>query len=196
MNKLFISLDRIFPYLTIVVVVILLVFSLSNNTINTSINDYLSQTGTAKYERDLSKLIVKRVVDGDTVEFENGVKSRLLYIDTPETVKPNTPVQCYGKEASTKLNNLLLNKEVFITSDKNKEDRYGRSLNFIYLEESDAKSQNISKSINAYMVKNGYARSVSYSPNTTYKEDFNSWMQDAIDNKLGVWKNCPKPFEK
>jgi endonuclease YncB( thermonuclease family) len=43
---------------------------------------------------------VKRVVDGDTLVVENGERVRLIGVDTPETKRPNTPVQYFGKEAS------------------------------------------------------------------------------------------------
>jgi endonuclease YncB( thermonuclease family) len=46
-------------------------------------------------------LICTRVVDGDTIILSNGEKVRLIGVDTPETVRPNTPVEYYGKEAST-----------------------------------------------------------------------------------------------
>ena len=46
---------------------------------------------------------VVRVVDGDTIEARIGGRDedvRLIGIDTPETVKPDTPVQCFGERAS------------------------------------------------------------------------------------------------
>ncbi|MCE3399538.1 thermonuclease family protein, partial [Staphylococcus aureus] len=49
------------------------------------------------------KVYVERVVDGDTfLAKKDGerIKVRMIGMDTPETVKPNTPVQPYGKEAS------------------------------------------------------------------------------------------------
>jgi endonuclease YncB( thermonuclease family) len=49
---------------------------------------------------DSSKYLVSRVIDGDTVELATGEIIRYIGIDTPESVKPNTPVECYSKEAS------------------------------------------------------------------------------------------------
>lgn len=49
-----------------------------------------------------SQPLVKRVIDGDTVELENGDKVRYIGIDTPETLDPRKPVQCFGKNASAK----------------------------------------------------------------------------------------------
>src|SRR5258708_5315184 len=47
-------------------------------------------------------VLVTRVVDGDTIEIEGGQKVRYIGVNTPETVDPRRPVQCYGKEASNK----------------------------------------------------------------------------------------------
>jgi len=43
--------------------------------------------------------LVKRVIDGDTIQFSNGKIVRLIGVDTPETKHPNKPVEYYGKEA-------------------------------------------------------------------------------------------------
>ncbi len=137
---------------------------------------------------------VNRVVDGDTIELTDGQKIRYLYIDTPETVKPNTPVMCYGIDAKTYNKKSVDQKTIFLAFDKQPTDRYGRTLAFIYLNKEDASNNNIQKSLNADMVKKGYAKAVSYSPNTTFKKDFESMMVTAQESKKGAWANCPNPF--
>ena len=57
-------------------------------------------------------LLVTRVIDGDTIELENGERVRYLGINTPESVDPRKPVECFGKEASLKNKELVLNKKV------------------------------------------------------------------------------------
>lgn len=69
------------------------------------------------------KVYVKRVVDGDTfVAQKNGeeIKVRLIGVDTPETVKPNTPVQPYGKQASNYTKKYLTHQNVYLEYDKGK----------------------------------------------------------------------------
>ena len=75
---------------------------------------------------------VDRVVDGDTVVLMiDGKKEkvRLIGVDTPETVKPNTPVQCYGLEASNALKSMLpKGTQVRVERDEEARDRYRRLL--------------------------------------------------------------------
>ena len=140
----------------------------------------------------IEKSQVRRVVDGDTVELTNGQKIRLLNIDTPETVKANTPVMCYGPEASTFTKKLLTDKMVQLTADKEADDKYGRGLRFIFLDGVD--TSNVENSINAELVKNGFARMVVYKPNNTYAKEFQTWENEAKSKKLGLWGSCKNPF--
>src|SRR3990167_6162374 len=80
---------------------------------------------------------VVRVVDGDTLAVEmNGksVKVRLIGLDTPETVDPRKPVQCFGKEASAKAKELLTGKSIRLEKDasQGEYDKYGRLLAYGY----------------------------------------------------------------
>src|SRR5687767_6587423 len=68
---------------------------------------------------------VVRVIDGDTIELENGQKVRYIGIDTPETKKPRTPVQCFGQEAYQKNKELIEGREVLLEKDVSETDRYG-----------------------------------------------------------------------
>ena len=145
---------------------------------------------------EVEKVTVNRVVDGDTVELTDGRKIRYLNMDTPETVKPNTPVMCYGMDAKAYNKKAVDQKIIWLNFDKDPTDRYGRTLAFIYLDEENASSNNVAQSLNADMVKKGYSRAISYSPNTTYKKDFESWMVTAREAKKGAWEACPRPFEE
>lgn len=153
----------------------------------------LADTGPQDTNIETSK--VTRVVDGDTIELSDGRKIRYLNVDTPETVKPSTPVMCYGNEAKEANKNQVEGREVWLRWDKEKQDRYGRDLRIIYLNKEDAVTQKIANSVNAFLIKGGFGRSISYAPNKTYKKDFDSLMQTAIDSKTGVWGKCPNPFE-
>jgi micrococcal nuclease len=82
---------------------------------------------------------VSRVVDGDTVHVTDGrgsrIKVRVLGIDTPETVDPRVPVQCWGPEATQFATTTLLNKKVTLVTDPTQatRDRYDRLLAYVYL---------------------------------------------------------------
>ena len=73
--------------------------------------------------------VVKRVIDGDTIVVHLGGRDervRLIGIDTPETVDPRKPVQCFGKEASKRMGELLpVGTQVTLERDAELRDRYG-----------------------------------------------------------------------
>ncbi len=155
-----------------------------------------TKTTTKSKTGQVEKVTVNRIVDGDTIELTDGRKIRYLNMDTPETVKPNTPVMCYGMDAKAYNKKAVDQKIIWLNFDKDPTDRYGRTLAFIYLDEENANSNNVTQSLNADMVKKGYSRAISYSPNTTYKKDFESWMVTAREDKKGAWEACPRPFEE
>lgn len=202
MIKQNINYNRIASLLSILLVFALIIASLFNNSINTYFDELFGLSGIAKTELkkieqitdSVETAFVQRVIDGDTFELKNGIKIRMLNVDTPESVKQNTAVQCYALEAKEKLKRLIENKNIYLTSDKDKKDRYNRDLRFVYLSLIDAEKQNIEKSINFEIVKNGYARSIAYKPNTTFSNTFNSSMSEAISKKIGLWGACSEPF--
>lgn len=165
---------------------------------------------------------VLKVIDGDTFQVTNPIinvplgnttakkgdliyalKIRMLYSDTPETVKPNVEPQCYGKLVSDWTKDKLENKTVFIAFDKGPIDvKYQRALGFVFEKESDAiaylktpTDENVKKSLNFEIVKSGKGRLTAYSPNTQFKKVFQAAEDEAKKTKSGVW-SCPKPFEK
>src|SRR6478752_8590167 len=98
---------------------------------------------------------VVRVVDGDTiqVQLDGGRTERVRYIgmDTPESVKPDTPVQCYAKAASAENKKLVQGERVKLVPDAEARDRYGRLLAYVYRERDGL-------FVNAELVRRGYAR--------------------------------------
>ncbi len=130
-----------------------------------------------------------RIVDGDTLEvsLDNiAEKVRLLGINSPETVDPRQPVQCFGHEAAQYLKTLLPGKNIFLQKDSYASDRdqYGRLLRYVYNE------QNLF--VNVEMVKNGYA--LAYTPGALeHFSDFRYYEKIARDANLGLWNanTCP-----
>lgn len=132
--------------------------------------------------------LVSRVIDGDTIEILSGQKVRYIGIDTPETVHPAKPVQCFGKEASLKNKELVEGKLVHLEKDVSETDKYGRLLRYVYLQ-NDGSGQTIF--INDYLVRQGYAHSSSYPPDVKYQDQFRQAEADARNNNRGLWSNCP-----
>lgn len=127
------------------------------------------------------KVLVTRVIDGDTVEIEGGEKVRYIGIDTPETVDPRKPVQCYGKEASDKNKELVEGKEVKLEKDISETDKYGRLLRYVWLGDI---------LVNEYLVKEGYAQVSTYPPDVKYQDRFLAAQREARENKRGLWEAC------
>lgn len=137
---------------------------------------------------------VTRVVDGDTIEativsVEPGPGAgqtqvgqsydiRLTGIDTPESVKPGSPVECFAKEASVAAKALLEGQEVRLVKDVEDTDRYERLLRYVYLEDEMA---------NARLVANGYAHAYTYPPNIRHSELFVQLEREARENDRGLW---------
>lgn len=126
--------------------------------------------------QEISK--VAHVVDGDTIKLENGQVVRYIGIDTPETVDPRKPVQCFGKEASDKNRELVEGKEVRLEKNVSETDKYGRILRYVYIGDTF---------VNDYLVRNGYAHSYSYPPDVKYQDQFRKAEEEARSNKRGLW---------
>jgi micrococcal nuclease len=118
---------------------------------------------------------VTRVIDGDTLELENGQIVRLTCINTPEKGTP------YAKEATELLESLVLEKEVILEKDTSDTDKYRRLLRYVYLDESGLLF------VNELIVREGYAKILSIPPNTRRCEDIADSERFAQDNKLGIW---------
>lgn len=127
---------------------------------------------------------VVKVVDGDTldVSIEGKVERlRLIGIDTPETVDPRKPVECFGIEASNKAKAVLAGKKVSLEGDntQGERDKYDRLLRYVFLEDGT--------NFNLFMVKEGYAYEYTYSLPYKYHAEFKLAQKNAEINKKGLW---------
>ena len=98
--------------------------------------------------------LVPRVVDGDTVSIDidgETKKARLIGVDTPETVHPTKLVECFGKESSQKTKEILEGKAVKIEYDESQgsNDKYDRTLVYIFLEDGTNFNEYLSHASNA-----------------------------------------------
>lgn len=127
---------------------------------------------------------VVKVVDGDTVDVSIAGKTerlRLIGIDTPETVDPRVPVQCFGVEASNKAKELLEGKKVKLEADpvQGERDKYDRLLRYVYLPDG--------QSFNKLMISEGYAYEYTYQTPYKYQAEYKQAQKDAEANKRGLW---------
>lgn len=138
-----------------------------------------------------ARATVVHVVDGDTVDLAlaggGEERARLLGIDTPETVKPNTPVECFGPQASAHTKSLLSPRTpVLIQRDQEARDRYGRLLVYIWRARDGL-------FVNADLVAQGFARTLSISPNTAHRSDLAAISATARTASTGLWGLCAGP---
>ncbi|MBD2862608.1 thermonuclease family protein [Paenibacillus oceani] len=123
---------------------------------------------------------VKRVVDGDTLETKEGDKVRLIGMNTPETVKPNSPVEAYGKEASAFSKKQLTGKTVYLFADAGDTDKYGRKLRYLFI-------QGESVMYNETLLREGYANTMTIVPNVTFAKTFVEAEREARNTNKGLW---------
>lgn len=133
---------------------------------------------------------VSSVIDGDTIQVNiDGKKEtiRLIGIDSPETVDPRKPVQCFGKEASEKAKSLLSGKSVRLESDptQGERDKYQRLLRYVFLEDGT--------NFNKLMISEGYAHEYTYNIPYKYQSEFKQAQKEAEENNRGLWADnaCP-----
>ncbi|MGH2924829.1 MAG: thermonuclease family protein [Solirubrobacterales bacterium] len=127
---------------------------------------------------------VVRVVDGDTIVASvEGADQYVRYIgiDTPETVKPGTPVQCFGERASAENHRLVDGHTVRLVFDQERRDVYGRLLAYVFAG---------SRFVNATLVRDGYARTLTIAPNTAHASLFDRLAGRAGQAGRGLWGRC------
>jgi micrococcal nuclease len=136
---------------------------------------------------------VTHVVDGDTIDVElpGGDEDTVRYIgiDTPETVKPDTPVQCGGPRAHEVNERLVGGRTVTLRFDAERRDVYGRLLAYVYLPRAGAGGHPLF--VNAELVRRGLARTLTIPPNDSFASLFARLAARAGAAGRGLWGHCP-----
>jgi micrococcal nuclease len=128
---------------------------------------------------------VVRVVDGDTISVRlrgRAEKVRYIGVDTPETVKADTRVQCYGKRASAFNRRLVDGRVVRLRFDRELRDRYGRLLAYVFVGE---------RFVNADLIRRGYATTLTIAPNDSRAGFLARLERRAMRQGRGLWSSCP-----
>lgn len=126
---------------------------------------------------------VVHIVDGDTIDVQKDgtkVRVRLIGINSPESVDPRRPVQCFGKEASAEMKRLVGGKSVTLEIDPSQDtyDKYGRLLAYVFLG---------SENINLEMIQTGYAYEYTYHLPYKYQQEFKAAQKEAAAAGRGLW---------
>jgi micrococcal nuclease len=180
MKKLFMRFVALF-------ILILLSFLVSKfSPVTPPKKDVLSQkvSPTPRTAVSQNEVPVVKVVDGDTITvFLNGKdeKVRILGINTPETVDPRKPVECFGKQASDKAKSILTNQKVRLMSDPAQDniDKYGRLLRYVYLPDGT--------DFGLLLIQQGYAYEYTYDTPYKFQTEYKAAQKSAESNELGLW---------
>jgi micrococcal nuclease len=136
---------------------------------------------------------VTHVVDGDTIDVRmpDGAEETVRYIgiDTPETVKPDEPVQCGGPKAHAVNERLVGGRKVTLRFDAERRDVYGRLLAYVYLPSGVAGAPPLF--VNAELVRRGLARTLTIPPNDSFASLFARLAARAGALGRGLWGSCP-----
>jgi len=126
---------------------------------------------------------VARVIDGDTIELESGERVRYIGIDTPESVHPDRPDECFGAESAARNRELVEGKEVVLVRDVSERDKYGRLLRYVYAG---------GVFVNELLLKEGYAQVTTYPPDVAHVETYLAAQREAREAGRGLWGGCPQ----
>ena len=134
---------------------------------------------------------VIKVVDGDTIWVDNNGKRqkiRMIVLDTPESVDPRKPLQCFALEASAQAKTILGGQSVYLETDPSQDsvDRFGRTLAYVWTESG--------RLFNLDMIADGYAFEYTYDLPYRYQADFKAAEADARTHERGLWSStaCPQ----
>jgi micrococcal nuclease len=137
-----------------------------------------------------SNAVVARAVDGDTIVASIGgvdEKVRLIGVNTPESVDPRRPVQCFGPEASHHTKELLPpGTPIRLVRDAEARDKYDRLLAYVYRARDDL-------FVNLELVTGGFAIAYPFPPNTAHSTEFAEAEHAATAASLGIWAACADP---
>lgn len=132
---------------------------------------------------------VTEVVDGDTLTVRLSGRTetvRMIGVDTPETVHPTKPVECFGPEASAFTTSLLPpGTRITLVRDAEARDRYGRLLAYVTRADDGL-------FVNRAILVNGMAVPLSIEPNTAHQRDFAEVAHRASTARLGLWGACER----
>ena len=126
---------------------------------------------------------VSRIVDGDTIHIlkdDKNVSVRFIGVDTPETVDPRRPVECFGEAASAEVARLLDGKRVRIETDSSQGeyDAYGRLLAYVHIDDLF---------VNEHLIAEGFGYEYTYIRPYAYQRAFQLAEARAAAEKKGLW---------
>jgi micrococcal nuclease len=137
---------------------------------------------------------VVRAVDGDTLEvaLDDGATEtvRVIGVDTPETVKPDTPVQCFGPRASSFEHRTVEGHRVRLLTGVEPRDYYARLLAYVWVESRPENGHREEWFLETRLLRRGLARTLTFHPNDRYAHRFEKLERTAAQAGKGLWNAC------
>jgi micrococcal nuclease len=131
-------------------------------------------------DREYEITVIKRIVDGDTFVTNSGQKVRMIGVNTPEVFGES---EYYGQEASNFSKQQLEGQTVYLFKDVSDTDKYDRWLRFVFIEEDPIM-------FNETLIMEGYANTMSLSPDVLFTKKFSLLRREAQDNGIGLWDDA------
>ena len=126
--------------------------------------------------------VVTRVLDGDTIELDDGTTIRYLHVDTPEIARYESEEdECFALEAKRLNEELVLGQTVRLEYDMNCTDAYARTLAFVIARD---------RMVNRILIERGYGELLIMKPNLSRESEFIALEKQARDNNAGLWGAC------
>ena len=136
---------------------------------------------------DGETVLVRRVIDGDTVRLASGARVRLIVLNTPEIHTPgrqhsDQPADSLGLAATAWLRQRVEGRQVQLTYDRERFDRYERVLAYLWLDES---------LVNEELIRHGFSRAeLRYPYRPDMKRRFQAAEAQARSHRTGMWQNA------
>ncbi len=141
---------------------------------------FIISTGSSQtLRKNLIKVKVKRVIDGDTVVLENGERLRYAGINAPELHTAKGIPQPFAVEAYKLNKKLVEGKTLYLELSLRKRDRYGRLLGELYFENGTP--------VSAILVKRGFAFVCYYPGSGKYYQKYLPLQREAIRERKGIF---------
>ncbi|MCX8021933.1 MAG: thermonuclease family protein [Syntrophorhabdaceae bacterium] len=130
--------------------------------------------------------IVKKVIDGDTIQLDNNEIVRYIGIDAPEMATKDKGPEFFAREAMRYNKKLVFMKNVRLEFDIEKRDQHGRLLAYVYVK---------NLFVNGELVRLGYAKAMIKPPNVKYKDLLLNYQKKAMEEERGLWQEKKKETE-
>lgn len=163
-----------YPILALVLSLVLLLIPMASEK---KVNPIPVQITSLPTPSMVTEAVVKRVIDGDTIDLTDGTRVRYIGINAPELSSENGKT-CYAHEATAKNKALVAGKTIRMAKDISETDTYGRILRYVWVGDVF---------VNETLIEEGFAHASTFPPDVLYKDAFLLAEKQARKEMIGLW---------